>query len=257
LDTSKKYTVPSLEKTLLMIETIAAHETPLGVSELCKLVSMPKTSAFFILNTLEQRHYITKTDEGKYSLGTRFISLGQSVLSKLDIRQQAKPFMEELSHETKFTVHLAILDRGEAVYLEKVESPASFVKFSTYIGQRWPLHVSGVGKALASHLSDEELEEIIGQTGLSLKTENTVTSLKEFKSILATAREQGYAVEDEEGEVGIRCIGSSIFGHDGKQQAAISITAIRNELPVQDIPIIGAKVKEAAMKISAHLGYLP
>ncbi|MFC5704041.1 IclR family transcriptional regulator [Cohnella faecalis] len=256
IDTSKKYTVPSLEKALAIIETLAELDHPLGVSELCKLVGVPKTSAFFILNTLDQHRYIHKTEDGKYTLGNRFINLGQSILSKMDIRQQAKPFMEELSRETRFTVHLAILDQGEALYLEKVES-STFVKFSTYIGQRWPLHISGVGKALASHLSEEELDRIIEEKGLPAKTDNTVSSAREFKAILATAREQGFAVEDEEGEVGIRCIGSSIFGHNGQQLGAISITALRSELPIQDIQNVGEKVKEAALKISKHLGYQP
>ncbi|WP_168735802.1 IclR family transcriptional regulator [Cohnella fermenti] len=253
---SKKYTVPSLEKALAIIETLAEHDSPLGVSELCKMVGVPKTSAFFILNTLDQHRYIVKNEEGKYSLGYRFIHLGQSILNKMDIREQAKPFMEELSHDTRFTVHLAVLDQGEALYLEKVESP-TFVKFSTYVGQRWPLHVSGVGKALASHLSDRELDRILEEKGLQAKTENTVTSVKEFKSILALARKQGYAVEDEEGEAGIRCIGSSFFSHDGKLTGAISITALRSELPVQDIPLIGEKVRQAASKISQRLGFVP
>ncbi|QJD87127.1 IclR family transcriptional regulator [Cohnella herbarum] len=254
MDTSKKYTVPALEKALAIIETLADQEVPMGVSELCKKVNVPKTSAFFILNTLEQNQYITKSEDGKYLLGNRFVNLGQSILNRIDIRQHAKPFMEELCRETGFTVHLAILDQGEAVYIEKVENQA-FVKFSTYIGQRWPLHVSGVGKALASQLTDEELEQIVERVGLSAKTDNTVTSLKEFKAVLSAARKQGYAIEDEEGEVGIRCIGSSVFGHDGKQKAAISITALRSELPVQEIPVIGDKVRRIALRISAHLGY--
>lgn len=254
METPKKYTVPALEKALAIIETLADQESPMGVSELCKKVNVPKTSAFFILNTLEQNQYITKTEEGKYLLGNRFVNLGQSILNKIDIRQSAKPFMEELCKDSGFTVHLAILDQGEAVYVEKVESQA-FVKFSTYIGQRLPLHVSGVGKALASQLSDEELEQIVERLGLPARTENTVTTLKEFKAVLASARQQGYAIEDEEGELGIRCIGASIFGHDGKMKAAISITALRSELPAQDIPVIGEKVRRTAMKISAHLGY--
>jgi len=254
LEPSKKYTVPSLEKALAIIETLADHDAPMGVSELCKLVGVPKTSAFFILNTLDQHRYIHKTDEGKYTLGNRFVTLGQSILNKMDIKQQARPFMEELNKETNFTVHLAVLDQGEAMYLDKVES-ATFVKFSTYAGQRLPLHVSGVGKALASHLSEEELDRIIEQRGLPAKTENTVTSVKDFKAILKTTKEQGFAVEDEEGESGIRCIGASIFDHEGKQQAAISVTALRSELPVQDIPVIGGKVKDAALAISRHLGY--
>jgi len=251
-----RYKVPSLEKTLAIIEALAEMDEPAGVSELCKMLDIPKTSAFFILNTLEQHQYVTKTEDGKYRLGARFISIGNSVLSKIDIRNVAKPFMQELLKETDFTVHLAVLDNFEAMYVEKVENHA-FVKFSTFIGQRLPLHASGVGKALAAHMPEADLETYLREHGLPAKTENTITSPKEFRMALETIRNTGYAIEDEEGEYGIRCIGAPILGHDGKLIAAISVTALRTELPVQEIPTIGEKVKATALKISEQMGYRP
>ncbi|CAG7654389.1 HTH-type transcriptional repressor AllR [Paenibacillus allorhizosphaerae] len=250
----KKYNVPALEKAIAIIETLSLQEEPLGVSELCKQLDIPKTSVFFILSTLEQHEYITKTEDGKYKLGTKFISLGLSVLNKMNIVELARPFLQELLEETGFTVHLAVLNDGQAMYVDKLESQ-SFVKFSTYIGQRQPLHASGVGKALAAYLAPEELEQIAAVQGLQEKTKNTITDLEQLKAALDIVRAQGYALEDEEGEHGIRCIGAPIFDDRGRLKASISITALRTDLPVHDILVVGEKVKQTARNISKRLGY--
>lgn len=242
-----------LEKALAIIETLSSMNDAVGVSELCKLLDIPKTSAFFILNTLVQHRYITKTEDDKYMLGSLFIGLGINVLNKINIRSVAKPYMQELLSKTGFTVHLAVLDQDEPMFIEKIETQ-TFVKFSTYVGERLPIHASSVGKALASQLPEDQLDAILAKVGLPAKTENTITSINEFKAALETVRVQGYAVEDEEAEYGIRCIGAPIFNHDGKLTAAISITALRSDLPVQDIPTIGLNVKDTALQISEHLG---
>jgi DNA-binding IclR family transcriptional regulator len=251
---SNKYNVPALEKAIAIIETLSEHDSPLGVSELCKLVDIPKTSVFFILNTLDKHQYLSKTEDGKYKLGNKFINIGLGILNKIEIREVAKPYMEKLLLETGFTVHLAVLDNGEAMYVEKVEK-RGFVKFSTYIGQRLPLHASGVGKALAAHIPAEELDAIIQLKGLPEKTENTITNPHELKAELAKIRSLGYAVEDEEGESGIRCIGVPILDHENMPVASVSVTALRADLPIHDIPIVGEKVKLTALNISTRLGY--
>jgi len=254
MDSSKKYNVPALEKAIAIIETLFKHDEAIGVSELCKMVDIPKTSVFFILNTLDQHEYITKTEDGKYKLGTKFLNIGLTLLSKIEIRELAKPFMNKLLHDTGFTVHLAVLDNGEAMYLEKVEN-GKFVKFSTYVGQRLPLHASGVGKAMAAYIPDAELDLILETRGMPEKTENTITNAAEFKKALNDIRSQGYSIEDEEGESGIRCIGSAIFDHRGQLKAAISITGLRTDMPIQQIPLLGALVNQTALSISQRLGY--
>lgn len=250
----KKYNVPALEKAIAIIETLSQHNDAVGVSELCKEVGIPKTSVFFILNTLEQYEYITKTEEGKYILGKQFINIGLSVLNKIDIRVVARPFMNKLQTETGFTVHLAILDNFEALYVEKVENNA-FVKFSTYVGQRQLLHVTAVGKVMAAYMPEEQLTECIRIKGLPEKTQKTITNVQDFRNELEAIRKQGYAVEDEEGEIGIRCIGAPIFDHQHQLKAAISITALRTDLLIHDIPSIGEKIKTTALQISSNLGY--
>ncbi|MEF3304470.1 IclR family transcriptional regulator [Paenibacillus sp. GYB003] len=250
---TNKYNVPALEKAIAIIETLAACDEPIGVSELCKMVDIPKTSVFFILNTLDTHHYITKTEDGKYTLGNKFIHIGLGVLNKIEIREAAKPYMEKLLHETGFTVHLAVLDNGEAMYVEKVEK-RGFVKFSTYIGQRLPLHASGVGKALAAHIPEEELDRIVAAQGLAEKTENTITNPQELKAELRKVRELGYAVDDEEDEYGIRCIGAPILDHRNGLKASISVTGLRADLPVHDIPRVGEQVKRSAIDISRLFG---
>jgi IclR family acetate operon transcriptional repressor len=254
MELSKKYNVPALEKAIAIIETLSEHQEAIGVSELCKLVDIPKTSVFFILNTLDQHKYITKTSDGKYKLSNTFLRIGLSILNKLDIREVARPFMDKLLQETKFSVHLAVLDEGEAIYVEKVENQG-FVKFNTYIGQRQPLHASAVGKALAAYIPSEQLDQIIREKGLAERTENTITSPGEFKNALEVIRKQGYAVEDEEGEPGIRCVGSAIWDHQRELKASISITALRADLQIHEIAVIGEKVKQAALDISIQLGY--
>ncbi|MDF2715855.1 MAG: hypothetical protein K0R28_2780 [Paenibacillus sp.] len=254
IEMTKKYNVPALEKAIAIIESLSVQEEAVGVSELCKQLDIPKTSVFFILNTLDQHEYITKTEDGKYKLGTKFISLGLSVLNKMSIVEAAKPFLESLLQETGFTVHLAVLNNGRAMYIDKLESQ-SFVKFSTYIGQRQPLHASGVGKAIAAYLSPEELEQIVNTQGLTEKTKNTITTVDDLKVALEAVRAHGYALEDEEGEHGIRCIGAPIFDHQGLIKASISITALRTNLPVHEIPVIGKKVMQTAQNISKRLGY--
>ncbi|MCQ6562288.1 IclR family transcriptional regulator [Paenibacillus mendelii] len=254
MELTKKYNVPALDKAISLIETLSARGEPIGVSELCKLADMPKTSVFFILNTLEQHRYIAKTADGKYELGNSFIHIGLSLLHKLDIRSVARPYMDKLLQETGFCVHLAVLDDGQAMYVEKVDNH-SFVKFSTYIGQRQALHASGVGKAIAANIPLTLLNKIVQENGLPARTENTITRWKDFKEALEAIRTQGYAVEDEEGESGIRCIGSAILDHHGQLKAAISITALRADLPIHDIPVIGHKVQQTALEISRQFGY--
>lgn len=254
MSAEKKYNVPALEKAIAIIETLSVHDEPIGVSELCKQLDIPKTSVFFILNTLEQQQYIIKSSDGKYSLGSKFIHIGLSALNRIDIRVHARTPMERLLAESGFTVHLAILDNLEPMYVEKVENQA-FVKFSTYVGQRLPLHASGVGKALAAYMPSELLEQAIREKGLPEKTEKTITNVQAFMDELEAIRKQGYSVEDEEGEIGIRCIGAPVFDHAGQLKAAVSITALRTELPIHDIPKIGEQVVRAAASISRQLGF--
>jgi DNA-binding IclR family transcriptional regulator len=251
---TNRYSVPALEKTLHILETLALSNQALGITEITAQIKLPKTSIFMILTTLEEHGYLEKTIDGKYKLTLKLYDLGQSVINKLDLRTQAKPIMEQLSKTLEYTVHLAVMIDGKAVYIEKVVGPG-FVQFSTCIGQSWHIHNSGVGKAMAAYLSDKELDQIVEKHGLPSTTSNTLTSIVDYKTLLESVRNQGYAIEDEEGEQGIRCIAAPIFDKDGNAIAAISITSIRLQLPSHRFAEVGSLVRDQALLLSSILGY--
>lgn len=250
----RKYSVPALEKGLSIIETLAKSDVPLGVTDIYDMNQLPKSTIFMIMTTLEELNYVQKTEDGKYRLTLKLYNIGMEMLSKMDIRTVAKPVMEELANELRFTVHLAMLENGKASYIEKVKGPG-FVQFSTEVGQSMLLHNSGVGKVLAAYMPEEALEHYLKLHGMPATTEHTITSIDTFKQFLANIRENGYAIEDEEGELGIRCIATPIYDHSGKVVASLGITTLRNELPSISFPEIGWKLEQKAMQISLRLGY--
>ncbi|MFC5402768.1 IclR family transcriptional regulator [Cohnella soli] len=251
----KKYTVPALEKGLAIIELLADSDQPLGITDLYTHCGIPKSSIFMILSTLESLKYIEKLPGDKYKLTMKIHHLGTRVLSKLNIRDIALPYMKNLSESLQFTVHLAALEHGRAIYIEKVNGPG-YVQFSTKVGQSLPVYCSAVGKALAAFLPDNELDELARSISFEAYTPYTIGTPETFKEFLVSVRESGYAIEDEEGESGIRCIGAPIFDNEGRVTAAISVTALRSELPSNKFGEIGRIVCEHASLISKELGYV-
>jgi DNA-binding IclR family transcriptional regulator len=251
---SNNYMVPALEKGLMILEKLAKSEDLLRITDIHEQMGIPKTSVFMILSTLETMEYIEKVDDNRYRLTMKLYSIGNEILAKYDIRGVARPFMEKLADQLRFTVHLAVLSNGRAVYIEKVNGPA-FVQFGTRIGQTMPLHSSAVGKVLCAYMDEQLLDEIIESNPLVRTTENTITSPETFKKFLSLIRETGYAIEDEEGEIGVRCVGAPIYNSKGKVIAAISVTGVRNDLPSVHFHDIGSVVKEYGLSVSEQFGY--
>lgn len=249
-----KYSVPALEKGILIIEMLSESEQALGITDIYDRCKLPKSTIFMILNTLEQLKYVQKIGENKYTLTLNLYNVAVASLEKLEIRKIARPIMEEIASRHNFTVHLAILENGKAVYVEKVNGPG-FVQFSTKIGQMQYLHNSAVGKALAAYIPEHELLKILELHGMPAPTPNTMTSADVFLDFLATVREVGYALEDEEGEHGIRCIAAPIFDYGGNVIASIGITTVRNELPSIKFNEMGTLVRDYALSISEKIGY--
>lgn len=249
-----RYSVPALEKGLLIIETLARSDVSLGISDIATVCELPKSSVFAILSTLEDRGYIIRDSDGKFRLSMKISDLAMSTLSKLDVRYVAHPVMERLARELGYTVHLATLVRGKAVYIDKVPGPG-FIQFSTLIGQSQFLHNSAVGKVIAAYISEQELDQALETHGLPQSTPNTLTTPALYKKFLSTVRELGYAVEDEEGEIGVRCIAAPIFDARGLVVAALGITGVRNELPSTSFTSVGEVLKSSGLDISKELGY--
>lgn len=163
--------------------------------------------------------------------------------------------MQSLMQKTGLTVHLCVLERGEAVVVEKIECPG-LVKLATWVGKRSDAHCTGVGKALIAFLPEDEFDQHIGAKGLAKHNHNTIVSIRDLKRELAQVRELGYSVDDEENEIGLRCVGAPIFGENQQVLASISVAGITSQVPIDRIPALASMVKQTAGAISTRLGFV-
>ena len=245
----------AVERTLLILEAVGQRESGMSNAEFSRKLKIPKSSASYILRTLEQHGYLRRDiDDGKYRLGMKVLSLSRAALSGVDICEVALPIMKHLVDQIHITTHLAILDHGEAVYVEKVEAP-SFIKMDTWIGRRMEVHSTAVGKALLAYLDESEREKIIRTRGLKKLTPHTITSVAKLMKEFERVRQLGYAVDDEENSLGARCVGAPIFNSQGLIEASVASTGTINAVPRDAVARLAETVKDAARRISHQIGY--
>jgi DNA-binding IclR family transcriptional regulator len=175
-------------------------------------------------------------------------------LSGIDVREVALPIMRHLMEKTNLTCHLAILDGPEAVYIEKVE-PHGFIRMDTWVGRRMRVHATSVGKALVAYIPQEQLEKILADRGMEKRTSKTITTVPRLLKELEKVRAQGYAVDDEENNIGARCVGAPIFNQGGAVEASLGLSGTTNQVNPHTMPRIVEALKDAARHISMQLGY--
>jgi DNA-binding IclR family transcriptional regulator len=250
----KTYKVPALERAFQIIDMLAMSSIGLSKTDIASKLGIPYSTAFNLLSTMEANDYARKDQEsGKYYLGFKFLGLANIQKNDLNLCEVAAPALEKLVRTTGITGHLGILDRGEAIYIDKRESN-SFFKINTWVGKRNYVHTSALGKALILDLSDEELRKIWKQE-LPKRTAKSITSLRKMKAELNSIRESGYALDDEEDEEGGRCVAAPIRDRSGRIVAAIGVSGSTAQLPSRRLEAIGDLVKQAAAEISKSLGY--
>ncbi len=250
------YRVQVLERAIAILEFLAEQNSALGLGQISKALRLNKTTAHRLLSVLEHHHFVEKNgSNGQYSLGTKLFELGNRAVSRLDLLQRARPFLRRLVDETGETAHLAVLRQGEVLSLANVESPRTLRTPST-VGRRSPVHCTSIGKAILAYRPETEADEIIRTHGLRKFTERTITSPGAFKRELRRVREQGYAMDDEEFEYGLRCIGAPVRNHTGEVIGAVSVTGPAIRLTKERMPALIRCVVETVAEFSAGLGYV-
>lgn len=242
-------------RTMKLIEVLAA-EGSLGITNLSRAVGLHNSTTHRLVNTLRELGYVRQdpTTE-RYSLTLRLFELGSIVLARLELWQEARPVIERLSKDTRETVHLATLDRGEMVYLEKVESTQTLrVAMMSRVGMTAPTYCTGVGKILLAFASEESLESTIGSLEFQQFTENTITDTDLLRRELENIRQNGYAIDDEEHERGVRCVAAPIHDWTGDVVAGLSISVPTVRMTNADIPFYREQVLTAASEIHRRLG---
>lgn len=251
---SKSILVPAVDRAFRIMELIANSRRGYSVSEVSRKLNLPKSSVHLILQSLETMGYLQRdSQKGSYRFGLKLMSLSRAALGNLDLRETARPAMQKLASDTALTVHLATLERGEAVIIEKIEG-FGLLPMSTWVGRRLNVNCTGVGKALIAFLPEEEFDKEIKQVNLPRHNENSIVSIKTLKRRLNEVRAAGYAFDDEEDEIGVRCIGAPIFDANQRPVAAISVSGPVNSIPLERVSPIANKVIHAANLINVNLG---
>lgn len=220
----QKNPIQVADKLFLVLETLA-KTGPLGLTELCHEVQLNKTTVHRILNSLVYMGYVQQdTLTTKYRLSFKIWDIANQLLGKIDIIEEIRPHLRELAAKTGETVHLVQMDGTHAIYIAKEESESS-VRLVSMVGKSIPLYCSGVGKAMLADMSNEEIQQIWDASERKQLTKHTITDFDSFMDEINTIRKQGYATDNEENELGVRCVAVSLGSNKLSSPCAFSISA--------------------------------
>jgi len=251
--------VQTIERTSLILDILGQSPHGISIRELSDKIKLPKGTIHRLLSSLSYFGYVRQDSKTRnYLLGFKVVELGNLLLSQLDLRKEAAPFLKDLAERTKETVHMVVFDRNEVVYIDKVEGDQnpSGLRMASRIGLRNPAYSSAVGKVLLSLFPEEALNLFLKEKKLHKRTENTITDPSQLKEHLKMVRIQGYAIDDEENEKGVRCVGAPIYDESGNAVSAVSISGPAFRITKKVIQeILKKEVMETALKISQRLGF--
>ena len=239
--------VGSIARAVSVLDTLAAAAGPLGVSELSRRCGFSKSSMQRVLQALHAEGVLER-DGSRYRLGLKLFELGQQVPRQRDLREAARPFMEDLGQATGQQVHLAVLDGDDVLYLEVLRS-ATAPSLPTRMGSRWPAHGTGIGKAILA-FSEAAVVERVLTTGLPRLSERTISAPGSFVAELTRIRDRGYAFDLEESRAGVACVASPVFGHSGEVIAGLSVSGWHSRINLEQS---AAAVRTAALSLSRNL----
>lgn len=250
----RDYLNKSLDKSLSILELFDSDNVELSVTDIARKCDTNPSSLYPILHTLEKYGYLSRNEDKLYRLGLTFTKKGRLVMDRLNLTTEAKSEIKKLRDEAERTVHLGYFSKNQIVYIDKVESTSGFRMYSSP-GKTAPLHATALGKVVLAHLQKGRSKELLSELEFTSYTKNTLTSEEELRKELECIRKRGYAIDDEEFEEGIKCIAAPIYRHDGKVDAAISLTGLAAQMREEDIEQKARLVKDYARNISSKLGY--
>jgi len=190
-------------------------------------------------------------ETGRYCLGWRLYTLANMALCRNCLREQFSSILYRLMLDTGLTVHFAVMVEGEVILIDRIQPPGD-PKLASWVGKRMGIHCTALGKALIAHLPAAELDELVAKHGLCRYNENTISSTRKLRAACEQVRQLGYSLDDEEEEIGTRCVGAPVYNANGEVAAAISISGTRAQ--IEDIPGKAALVMHAAASLSKHIG---
>jgi len=242
--------VSGLERGLVLLELLTRSRAGLTMTQLVEESGFPRSSVHTLLLTLQRQGYLYRNHKShRYMFGLKLLDLANTSVAGLLLREISSLRLQALTNSLRMTTHMGILENYQALIISKC-TPAGHSRESTWVGGRLLLHSTGLGKALISHLSTDELRAVIRVHGLPKCNENTICSEMKFEQDIARCRERGYSISDEECELGSRCLGTPILDEHGNVFAAISVAGTTDQIRQDTVGDISQKLKLAATAIS-------
>lgn len=253
---SKTPSVPALQRGLAILERIARSRRGLTFAQLARYFGdVPKSSVHTLVLTLEREGYLAREEAtGRYVTGSKLVHIAGVTLDSVVLRERATPLLHALVADTRMTAHLAVLERDEVTIVAKVDRPGTH-RIATWVGKRMDAHCTSLGKSLIAHIPEEDVDRLIAHRGLLRHNEYTIVSPARLKQELARVRALGYALDDQEEELGGRCVGAPVWNREGRVVAAVSISGHTDRITAETLEGFVARVREAADAISRELGH--
>jgi len=246
-------TVQVIERMFTLIDILASREDAMSLKEISEKAGLHASTAHRILNDLATGRFVDRPQAGNYRLGMRLLELGNLVKNRLNVRDAALEPMRELHRITQQPVNLSMRQGDEIVYVERAYSERSGMQVIRAIGGRAPLHLTSVGKLFLASDEPQRIRAYATRTGLSGHTKNSLTQLPALEKELAKVRRENYATDNEELELGVRCMAAGIYDDQKKLLAGLSISAPAGRMDEAWLP----KLMATAAEISRNLGYRP
>ena len=248
------YRVQVIERAVDILQVLSEDSRELGASELGERLSLHKSTVHRLLTVLDQHRLIRRNAEtGRYTLGLRLFEFGTRAVRGLQLRDQAQPYLDQLARETGETAHICVFDNGEMVSVAYAEGPRS-IRMPATVGRRTTAYCSAVGKAVLAFLPESVLEEVLARP-LRARTEKTLVTRTALLADLRQVRIRGYAVDNEEREKGLRCVGAPVWNYTSEVAAAVSVAGPSFRITRTRVPTIARAVVAMTRRLSADLGY--
>ena len=252
-----KNPVQSAERIFQVLEMLAEHGE-MGLMEISTELGLHKSTVHRLLMSLIYMGY-AKQDETtqKYMLSYKIVSMAGKILERTDILQIAKPYMERLSDISGEAVHLVQREGNNILYIYKIEAKVGTIRMVSHVGMVHPMYCSGVGKAIMATLPEKEVKQIWNGSIIEKKTDKTITDIDEMMQVLEEVRKNGYALDDEENEEGVRCIAACLHGYSKEVKYAFSISGPVSRMTRERVEELAVDVKKVQEELSRELGYYP
>jgi DNA-binding IclR family transcriptional regulator len=248
---AQKNPIQVVDRLMKLLDVLAEHPEPLALKQIAQATGLHPSTAHRILAAMTADRLVDRIEPGSYRLGMRLLELGTLVRSRISVRELALPIMREVHAQTGETVNLSVRQDDEIVYVERTSSGRSAMRIVHVIGARAPLHVTAAGKLFLLEDGPARLREYARRTGLAPHSKNSLATLALLEKDLERTQRQGWAIDNEEVEAGVRCVAAPVRDDNGGLIAALSLSTPADRMKPQWGPL----VKDAAEKISRALGH--